>query len=1093
MTVLVSLTSTAPAQSGPPPPPPSVWSDALNFWPLERPPWSSVFGDPARAFTNLATAPSWDYSGTALSIDTNVCAFLDLGVYESGWTNLIVGQTNGSLSFWYQANYTSVADGGTGPGDWAALLDIGAYTTNASAGCWLLAVDPSASNLVFIAQSEGTNQFVFDAPIDLDAGDWHNICLTYTATNCCLYLEGQFATNAGPIACWPDAGQCVSNGIFVGSMSAAGDYQCRGQMQYLETFDYPRAATQVADDYATVSAFIGYWGGALPALAGGFHPPSTSGMPVPPGMTNSGGDGVTNWAPPVIPPQVASSNLFLYISQQSNFVTVTFTNTIAGNPYVLLSSTNITGPWLINQFFPQAPSTNFNAQPIPVLSNTAMFFRGLKAGVPGTLRWKVQLSNPNLNIEDGFGHGLDATPGLSLDGTTIYIASAQNQLFAIDLFTGATNWQDNIFTTNAFNTNAGRAGGVGSVAVGAGGVIYIGYLDGNLYSINPNGTTNWIRNTGNSTAVYSTPALSSNGIIYVGTDQQDETGSSYLTGLTAFSASNGYTNWFFAPQPVPFYGYCGNIYSSPVVGADGTIYFLAEDYRLYAVTPSGNVKWFLPVPAHAMPDSSVAIGSDGTLYVGSDSPYVYAVNPDGSLRWAFNANAFDWSEYEGAETAFSSSPSIGPDGTIYLGSGTDAAGDTGTLYALNPDGGTNWVFTPLQQNATISSPAIASNSTVYIGSIDGNLYAVTNGGLDWSFPTPNAYEIISSPLIAADGTVIFGCEDGYLYAVWGSAPPATNAPWPTFHLNSQRTGLQSPPTAPAEDCGAPFLSNGTNDGHGNFTFLITGWTNNPNPRWNVYASTNLIAWTNIGTNVGLDPMWGTNTFTDTHATNLPMRFYELSTNNCCSRVIGFVNLTIVPGTNLIANQLCQVDDSILNFTIGTSEGAPMNTLDALFLESWGHTQDPTQIFQWSGTNLESAAYNDQLGPTWLPFPGGGDITLLPGSSVVVSNGTGKSFTASFVGVLRQEQVFQIQPGTSYLSATLPVAGPITNVTGYVPRKWDTIQLWNVTNYVSHTYYGSNTWSNGVPELAVGQGFVLITTNTNSYTWTNTWQNLQPCP
>ncbi|MGA2749950.1 MAG: hypothetical protein ABSG59_14335, partial [Verrucomicrobiota bacterium] len=103
--------------------------------------------------------------------------------------------------------------------------------------------------------------------------------------SCCLYLEGQLTTNAGPIACWPSVGKCLSNGFFVGSMSAAGDYQSRGQMQYLETFDYPRAATQVGDDYATVSAFIGYWGGALPALAGGFHPPSTSGMPVPPGMT----------------------------------------------------------------------------------------------------------------------------------------------------------------------------------------------------------------------------------------------------------------------------------------------------------------------------------------------------------------------------------------------------------------------------------------------------------------------------------------------------------------------------------------------------------------------------------------------------------------------------------------------------------------------------------------------------------------------------------------------------------------------------------------------------------------------------------------
>jgi len=111
---------------------------------------------------------------------------------------------------------------------------------------------------------------------------------------------------------------------------------------------------------------------------------------------------------------------------------------------------------------------------------------------------------------------------------------------------------------------------------------------------------------------------------------------------------------------------------------------------------------------------------------------------------------------------------------------------------------------------------------------------------------------------------------------------------------------------------------------------------------------------------------------------------------------------------------------------------------------------------------------------------------------LVSNGTGNSFTTSFVGVLREQQVVQIQTKSNYLSAMLPVAGAITSITGYVPNNGDIIQLWNGTNYVSHTYT-SHTWSNGVPELAVGQGFVLITTNTNNYTWTNTWQNLQPCP
>jgi hypothetical protein len=73
------------------------------------------------------------------------------------------------------------------------------------------------------------------------------ISTSHDLPNCCLYLEGQFATNAGPIPSWPSAGQCLSNGFFVGSMSVAGDYPCRGQMQYLETFDYPRAPTQIPE------------------------------------------------------------------------------------------------------------------------------------------------------------------------------------------------------------------------------------------------------------------------------------------------------------------------------------------------------------------------------------------------------------------------------------------------------------------------------------------------------------------------------------------------------------------------------------------------------------------------------------------------------------------------------------------------------------------------------------------------------------------------------------------------------------------------------------------------------------------------------
>ena len=67
-------------------------------------------------------------------------------------------------------------------------------------------------------------------------------------------------------------------------------------------------------------------------------------------------------------------------------------------------------------------------------------------------------------------------------------------------------------------------------------------------------------------------------------------------------------------------------------------------------------------------DSSPAIGSDGTIYVGSRDNYLYAINPNGTLKWKYRTGDWVWS-----------SPAIGSDGTIYVGSYDNY------LYALEKD------------------------------------------------------------------------------------------------------------------------------------------------------------------------------------------------------------------------------------------------------------------------------------------------------------------------------------------------------------------------------------------------------------------------
>jgi len=61
-----------------------------------------------------------------------------------------------------------------------------------------------------------------------------------------------------------------------------------------------------------------------------------------------------------------------------------------------------------------------------------------------------------------------------------------------------------------------------------------------------------------------------------------------------------------------------------------------------------------------------------------------------------------------------------------------------------------------------SSPAV-TDSTVYFGSHDGNLYAVdrANGNKLWNYTTGD--KITSSPAVA-DGMLYIGSHDGTLYA-----------------------------------------------------------------------------------------------------------------------------------------------------------------------------------------------------------------------------------------------------------------------------------------------------------------------------------------
>ena len=140
-------------------------------------------------------------------------------------------------------------------------------------------------------------------------------------------------------------------------------------------------------------------------------------------------------------------------------------------------------------------------------------------------------------------------------------------------------------------------------------------------------------------------------------------------------------------------------------------------------------------------DSSPAIGSDGTVYVGSGDKKLYAINGKTGVKlWEFETGGIMWTP---------------PPPSALMARFTSGHMDK-KLYAINGKTGVKlWEFET--GRFVDSSPAIGSDGTVYVGSWDKKLYAINGktGVKLWEFETGGSF-VESSPAIGSDGTVYVG-------------------------------------------------------------------------------------------------------------------------------------------------------------------------------------------------------------------------------------------------------------------------------------------------------------------------------------------------
>jgi outer membrane protein assembly factor BamB len=256
---------------------------------------------------------------------------------------------------------------------------------------------------------------------------------------------------------------------------------------------------------------------------------------------------------------------------------------------------------------------------------------------------------------------------------------------------------------------------------------------------------------------------------------------SFILGFVsiAFSQAIGSKLWEFQAET--------NIFSSPAIGSDGTIYFGSGDTNLYALNPNGSLKW--KFKASNVISASPMISPDGTIYLGSGEAFTlgtfYALTLDGTKngnlpRIPESVRPPPWERMApfilGAMTT-----TCMPSTRMGQRSGLSRRAIRSTrrrpsvrmarsisarsiisLYALTPRGEKEWEFTTGGRIEV--SPAIGSDGTIYFGSDVKKFYALNaDGSKKWEFMTGSAVD--SSPVVGMDGTIYFGSFDTKLYAL----------------------------------------------------------------------------------------------------------------------------------------------------------------------------------------------------------------------------------------------------------------------------------------------------------------------------------------
>ena len=427
--------------------------------------------------------------------------------------------------------------------------------------------------------------------------------------------------------------------------------------------------------------------------------------------------------------------------------------------------------------------TKISSNPIrfsPSISSDGTIYTGSDEGYlyaiypDGTIKWKRKISL--------YGYLL-SSPSISSDGT-IYISSDEGYLYAI-YPDGTIKWKRKIPLISIFS----------GPAIDINGTIYVGCADGYLYAINPDGTLKWKYETKiNKFGMDSFPSIASDGTIYVGCAD----GYLYAINPDGTLKWKYETNYNISSHPTIDYN--GTIYIS---SDNGYLYAIYSDSQgpSNSMWPMFNhdLRHTGRVDSDNQQVDKIPPTTPGGFHVEALSDTQVKLSWESSTD-NIKVEGYNIYNYQGDKIASTHSLNYiisnlsANTSYCYSISAYDQSGNESyitqkncvtTKNTKNPDGTLKWKFQA--EDSIESSPAIGLNGAIYVGSKDNNLYAINQDGtLKWKYETTGS--IVSSPAIGSDGTIFVGSDNGFIYGVNSSSGGVAFYGWAKFHRNNQNIG-----------------------------------------------------------------------------------------------------------------------------------------------------------------------------------------------------------------------------------------------------------------------------------------------------------------